>query len=204
MRLDLRDEGDAEKARALALDTDVVVTNIDRSMLERARLSPADLSDRKSGLIVVEISTFGPGGALSTDGISQAAHTQRTDGYRLSTIMIARPTTLSTIIMPPKPARKAALIAMPAAAHASAIADIQNAVFNPAMMRIIPSLEGVKSTLRERCGRASPSMPTMRVTLRAKRAGLILESPGSIECRTEQTGSRAPGRWSKELASHRS
>ena len=73
VRLDLRHGGDAEKARALALGADVVVTNVDRSMLEKAGLSPSALRDSNPALIVVEISALGPGGALGTDGIAQAA-----------------------------------------------------------------------------------------------------------------------------------
>jgi CoA:oxalate CoA-transferase len=73
VRLDLRQERDAATARTLALGADVVVTNIDGGMLEKAGLSPVDLRDRNPALIVAEISAFGPGGALGTDGIAQAA-----------------------------------------------------------------------------------------------------------------------------------
>ena len=71
--LDLRDAGDAATARALALAADVVVTNVDGAMLEKAGLSPAALRESNPALIVAEISAFGPGGALGTDGIAQAA-----------------------------------------------------------------------------------------------------------------------------------
>jgi CoA:oxalate CoA-transferase len=73
VRLDLRHEEDAEKARALALGADVVVTNVGADMLEKAGLAPAQLRISNPALIAVEISAFGPSGALGTDGIAQAA-----------------------------------------------------------------------------------------------------------------------------------
>ena len=72
VRLDLRIEADAAEAHRLVLGADVVVTNIDRGMLERAGLSPTGLRERNPALIVVEVTAFGPGGALGTDGIAQA------------------------------------------------------------------------------------------------------------------------------------
>ena len=73
VRLDLRKDADAAEARALALGADVVVTNVDRGMLDRAGLSPEGLRERNPALIIVEVTAFGPGGALGTDGIAQAA-----------------------------------------------------------------------------------------------------------------------------------
>jgi len=71
--LDLRDGADAARARALALAADVVVTNVDFAMLERAGLGPDALRQENPRLIVAEVTAFGPGGPLGTDGIAQAA-----------------------------------------------------------------------------------------------------------------------------------
>ena len=70
--LDLRDPGDATRARSLALGADVVITNVDADMLEKAGLSPGTLRASNPALIVAELTAFGPGGPLGTDGIAQA------------------------------------------------------------------------------------------------------------------------------------
>ena len=73
VRLDLKDPRHARAAVRLATTADVVVSNIDAGMLGRAGLSRQALRQTNPGLIWVDISAFGPGGALGTDGIAQAA-----------------------------------------------------------------------------------------------------------------------------------
>lgn len=71
--LDLRDPADAARARALVLNADVIISNVDSAMLDKAGLSPSVLREANPALIVVEITAFGRGGPLGTDGIAQAA-----------------------------------------------------------------------------------------------------------------------------------
>jgi len=72
VRLDLRREEDARTARLLVEGADVVVSNIDAAMLATAGISYEALSPAQPGLIWVDVSAFGPGGPLGTDGIAQA------------------------------------------------------------------------------------------------------------------------------------
>jgi crotonobetainyl-CoA:carnitine CoA-transferase CaiB-like acyl-CoA transferase len=70
--LDLQSPTDAEQARKIALQADVVIANVDRRMLERSRLDAASLRAEQPALIFVEVTGFGPGGAPGTDGLAQA------------------------------------------------------------------------------------------------------------------------------------
>lgn len=71
--LDLQNADDAKRAQALALQADVVITNVDRRMLERAGVDAPALRAKNGRLIFVEITGFGPGGPPGTDGLAQAA-----------------------------------------------------------------------------------------------------------------------------------
>lgn len=71
--LDITDASQAERARALALDADVVISNLSPSMLERAGLDGAALRKLHPGLIVVLVTGFGMGGPAGTDGLAQAS-----------------------------------------------------------------------------------------------------------------------------------
>jgi crotonobetainyl-CoA:carnitine CoA-transferase CaiB-like acyl-CoA transferase len=71
--LDLQSPADASRARELAMQADVVIANVDRKMLERAKLDAASLRADAPALIFVEVTGFGPGGAPGTDGLAQAA-----------------------------------------------------------------------------------------------------------------------------------
>lgn len=71
--IDFTDPEGAKRARALALQADVVISNLDTSMLKRAGLDGASLRKDAPKLICVEITGFGQGGPAGTDGLAQAA-----------------------------------------------------------------------------------------------------------------------------------
>jgi crotonobetainyl-CoA:carnitine CoA-transferase CaiB-like acyl-CoA transferase len=71
--IDITDPAGAKQARALALEADVVISNLDTSMLKRAGLDGASLRRDAPRLICVEITGFGQGGPAGTDGLAQAA-----------------------------------------------------------------------------------------------------------------------------------
>jgi len=71
--IDITDPDGAKRARELALQADVVISNLDTSMLKRARLDGASLRKDAPKLICVEITGFGQGGPAGTDGLAQAA-----------------------------------------------------------------------------------------------------------------------------------
>src|SRR3984957_9543524 len=71
--IDITDPAGAKQARELALQADVVISNLDTSMLKRAGLDGASLRRDAPRLICVEITGFGQGGPAGTDGLAQAA-----------------------------------------------------------------------------------------------------------------------------------
>jgi crotonobetainyl-CoA:carnitine CoA-transferase CaiB-like acyl-CoA transferase len=71
--LDLRDPLDAERARALVETADVVICNIDASMVARAGLDAPSLRVGRPRLIYVDITGFGVGQPSGTDGLAQAS-----------------------------------------------------------------------------------------------------------------------------------
>jgi CoA:oxalate CoA-transferase len=71
--LDITDAAQADRARALACEADVVISNLAPSMLEKAGLDGAELRRRNPRLIVVLVTGFGAGGPAGTDGLAQAA-----------------------------------------------------------------------------------------------------------------------------------
>ncbi|MBR1125672.1 CoA transferase [Bradyrhizobium lablabi] len=71
--IDITDPAGAAKARQLALQADVVISNLDTAMLKRAGLDGASLRRDEPSLICVEITGFGQGGPAGTDGLAQAA-----------------------------------------------------------------------------------------------------------------------------------
>jgi CoA:oxalate CoA-transferase len=71
--LDITKPEDAAKARALACDADVVISNLGPAMLEKARLDGAALREQNPRLIVVLVTGFGASGPAGTDGLAQAA-----------------------------------------------------------------------------------------------------------------------------------
>jgi len=71
--IDITDPEGAKRARALALRADVVISNLDSSMLKRAGLDGVSLREDAPKLICVEITGFGQGGPAGTDGLAQAA-----------------------------------------------------------------------------------------------------------------------------------
>jgi CoA:oxalate CoA-transferase len=71
--IDITDPEGAKRARALALQADVVISNLDTSMLKRAGLDGDSLRKDAPKLICVEITGFGQGGPAGTDGLAQAA-----------------------------------------------------------------------------------------------------------------------------------
>jgi CoA:oxalate CoA-transferase len=71
--IDITDPEGAKQAHALALQADVVISNLDTAMLKRARLDGASLRQEAPRLICVEITGFGQGGPAGTDGLAQAA-----------------------------------------------------------------------------------------------------------------------------------
>src|SRR5258708_40315650 len=71
--LDLTDPSDAADAKQLALGADVVISNLDAALLQKAGLDGAALRRANPQLICVEVTGFGPGGPAGTDGLAQAA-----------------------------------------------------------------------------------------------------------------------------------
>jgi len=71
--IDITDSEGARRARELALQADVVISNLDTAMLKRAGLDGASLRGEAPRLICVEITGFGQGGPAGTDGLAQAA-----------------------------------------------------------------------------------------------------------------------------------
>jgi CoA:oxalate CoA-transferase len=71
--IDITEPAGALKARELALRADVVISNLDTTMLKRAGLNAASLREDNPRLICVEITGFGQGGPAGTDGLAQAA-----------------------------------------------------------------------------------------------------------------------------------
>ncbi|GAC1587932.1 MAG: CaiB/BaiF CoA-transferase family protein [Candidatus Velthaea sp.] len=73
VRADIRDPQTAAQVRAMALEADVVICNIDRSFVAAAGLDAESLRRDKSELIYVEVTGFGLDGPSGTDGLAQAA-----------------------------------------------------------------------------------------------------------------------------------
>lgn len=71
--LDITDVSGAAEARRLALEADVVVSNLDSGLLIRAGLDGASLRRQRPDLIFVLVTGFGQGGPAGTDGLAQAA-----------------------------------------------------------------------------------------------------------------------------------
>lgn len=71
--LDINGASDAADARRLALDADVVISNLDPDMLAKAGLDGASLRRARGDLIYVMVTGFGQGGPAGTDGLAQAA-----------------------------------------------------------------------------------------------------------------------------------
>lgn len=71
--LDITDAAQAERARAIALEADVVISNLSPAMLERAGVDGTALRRLNPALIVVLVTGFGVGGPAGTDGLAQAA-----------------------------------------------------------------------------------------------------------------------------------
>lgn len=70
---DLRDPADRERVAALAAAADVFITNQDLEFLRSFGLDYASLSAANPRLVYGELSAFGPGGPIGTDGLAQAA-----------------------------------------------------------------------------------------------------------------------------------
>lgn len=71
--LDITKPEEARRARALACDADVVISNLTPSMLEKAGLDGPSLRRLNERLIVVLVTGFGVGGPAGTDGLAQAS-----------------------------------------------------------------------------------------------------------------------------------
>ncbi|MBL0918562.1 MAG: CoA transferase [Hydrogenophaga sp.] len=71
--LDIADPTQAAQARALALQADVVISNLGPAVLARAGLDGASLRRENPRLIAVLVTGFGTGGPAGTDGLAQAA-----------------------------------------------------------------------------------------------------------------------------------
>ena len=71
--LDITQPEQAQQARALACEADVVISNLAPAMLERAGLDAAALRKVNARLIVVLVTGFGAGGPAGTDGLAQAS-----------------------------------------------------------------------------------------------------------------------------------
>lgn len=71
--LDITQPEQAAKARALACEADVVISNLTPSMLAKAGLDGRDLRQQIPRLIVVLVTGFGEGGPAGTDGLAQAS-----------------------------------------------------------------------------------------------------------------------------------
>ncbi|MFJ7339651.1 CaiB/BaiF CoA transferase family protein [Streptomyces sp. NPDC101110] len=66
--LDLSDEADRERARALVAESDVLVENFRPGTMARLGLGHDDLKERHPGLVYCSISGFGPGGGAAIPG----------------------------------------------------------------------------------------------------------------------------------------
>eukprot|EP00752_Nemacystus_decipiens_P000319 g319.t1 len=73
VRLDIRDPDEAALACDLAKAADILICNIGEEALQAAGIGYDALAPTNPGLIWIDVSAFGPGGALGTDGIAQAA-----------------------------------------------------------------------------------------------------------------------------------
>jgi CoA:oxalate CoA-transferase len=71
--LDIRTEEGAAAARTLVADCDVVICNLDVTMVARAGLDTVTLRKAHPELIYVDITAFGAGAPSGTDGLAQAA-----------------------------------------------------------------------------------------------------------------------------------
>jgi crotonobetainyl-CoA:carnitine CoA-transferase CaiB-like acyl-CoA transferase len=71
--LDITKPEQAQRARALACEADVVISNLAPAMLENAGLDGPSLRRQNSRLIVALVTGFGAGGPAGTDGLAQAA-----------------------------------------------------------------------------------------------------------------------------------
>jgi crotonobetainyl-CoA:carnitine CoA-transferase CaiB-like acyl-CoA transferase len=71
--LDITKPEQAARARALASDADVVISNLSPSMLEKAGLDSASLRKANPRLITVLVTGFGAAGPAGTDGLAQAS-----------------------------------------------------------------------------------------------------------------------------------
>jgi crotonobetainyl-CoA:carnitine CoA-transferase CaiB-like acyl-CoA transferase len=71
--LDITKAEDAARARTLACDADVVISNLSPSMLEKAGIDGPLLRKQNPRLIVVLVTGFGADGPAGTDGLAQAA-----------------------------------------------------------------------------------------------------------------------------------
>lgn len=71
--LDITNPAEAERARALACDADVVISNLGPAMLEKAGLDGPALRRVNPRLIAVLVTGFGASGPAGTDGLAQAA-----------------------------------------------------------------------------------------------------------------------------------
>lgn len=71
--LDITKPEEALRARSLACEADVVISNVGPSMLEEAGLDGRTLRKQNPRLIVVLVTGFGAGGPAGTDGLAQAA-----------------------------------------------------------------------------------------------------------------------------------
>lgn len=73
VQADLRRPEEAAQVSELMADADVVICNLDRSMVEPAGLDAASVRARHPDIIYLEITGAGPGGPRSTDGLTQAS-----------------------------------------------------------------------------------------------------------------------------------
>jgi CoA:oxalate CoA-transferase len=71
--LDITNPEEAAKARALACEADVVISNLGPTMLEKAGLDGPALRKLNPRLIAVLVTGFGASGPAGTDGLAQAA-----------------------------------------------------------------------------------------------------------------------------------
>jgi crotonobetainyl-CoA:carnitine CoA-transferase CaiB-like acyl-CoA transferase len=71
--LDITKPDQAQRARSLACDADVVISNLAPAMLQKAGLDGPALRRQSPRLIVVLVTGFGAGGPAGTDGLAQAS-----------------------------------------------------------------------------------------------------------------------------------
>jgi crotonobetainyl-CoA:carnitine CoA-transferase CaiB-like acyl-CoA transferase len=72
VRHDIREPAGREAIVELVRDADVFITSVDAGLLAAHRLDSASLAELNSGLVYAEVSAFGSGGPLGTDGLAQA------------------------------------------------------------------------------------------------------------------------------------